>query len=414
MRFDDEVPGTPLQALRLARGWSQARLGVELKCVAARRGRRLQVTEHLISTISRWENGHRRPSSFYLCLLLEVYDVDEAALSGRHPPDACLVRRQPDLASAHGGPEPWELTQALQASALDAATLAQLESSVSRLDRSYSALAPDAALSSIGAHLGTVLDLLGRSQPLDFRRRLCSLAGHLAGLRAWAAFDLDDHGVASAWYDAGLQPAREAGHDALCGWLLGAKSLVASYAGDHLSALRSIRRGQVFAARAAEPTALVWVTVLEARAHAGLGQERSSHLAQERAERWATDSSSDSRRHGMDFESGRISLRYGEGVRLVLLRQPEQAQHALTGALGVGGPQRLKHRSIVRLSLATALVQQGEPEAAVGTVRKALAIPRDQLIAPILQRARDVMAQLQPWHRELFARDLAEHLSALR
>lgn len=336
-------------------------------------------------------------------LLLEVYDVDEAALNGRRPPEG---GEDDDL-------EPWELARALQASALDAATLAQLESSIRRLDRRYSALAPDVALSSITPHLRAVLGPLARSQPLAVRRRLCALAGHVAGLRAWAAFDLDDHEGALAWYEAGLQPAKEAGDDALCAWLLGASSLLPSYAGDHSSALRSIKNAKTFAARTAEPTTLAWVTVLAARAHAGLGEERASHLAQEQATRCAAGSGSDSRRHGMDFESGRMSLDYGEGVRLVLLRQPEAAQFALTQALGLGGRRRLKHRAIVRLSLATTLVQQAEPEEAVGVVREALVIPRDHLIAPILQRARDTVAQLQPWWGEPFVADLGDELAAL-
>lgn len=43
MRYDDEVPESSLQALRLARAWSQMRLAVELERVAGLHGQRLQV-----------------------------------------------------------------------------------------------------------------------------------------------------------------------------------------------------------------------------------------------------------------------------------------------------------------------------------------------------------------------------------
>lgn len=414
VRFDDEVPGTPLQAMRLSRGWSQARLGAELKRVAARRGHRLEVTEHLMSMISRWENGHRRPSSFYVRLLCQVYDVDEAAVTGPvpaapHPP----VSSRTDGSGGGAEPEPWELMQALRGSSADAATLALLETGVRRLDLRFGTLSPEAALPPITAQLRAVISMLAQSQTLSARRRLCSVAGHLAGLRAWAAFDLADHDAASIWYDAAARPARDAGDDALCGWLLGAKSFIASYGGDHRTALRLIGRGQAIAARAAEPTSLAWLTVLEARARAGVGEQRASHLAQERAWRWAAQSGTDGRRHCMDFEGGRISLLYGDGARLVLLQRPEEACAVLNEALGIGGPQRLKHRSTVQLTLATALVQQGEPEAAVGLVREAFAIPMTQLIGPILQRAGDVVRRLQPWCREPFVQDLVEQFAAL-
>jgi hypothetical protein len=47
---------------------------------------------------------------------------------------------------------------------------------------------------------------LGESQPIEIRRRLCSVAGHLAGLRAWLTFDLGDPTAAHIWYEAALQP----------------------------------------------------------------------------------------------------------------------------------------------------------------------------------------------------------------
>ena len=113
--------------------------------------------------------------------------------------------------------------------------------------------------------------LLAESQTIEIRRRLCSIAGQLAGLRAWLTFDLGDPAAAHIWYEAALKPALEAQDDALAGWLLGGRSLIPSYSGDHGAALELVQRGQSHGSRGANLASRAWLAALEARAHAGLG-----------------------------------------------------------------------------------------------------------------------------------------------
>jgi hypothetical protein len=143
----------------------------------------------------------------------------------------------------------WDLARAMQASNVSDDMLDAMETSVLRLHQVHAKVPPIAMLSHLHEHLRAVTSLLQQSQPIRQRRRLCSIAGHLAGLRGWATFDLGDREGARSWYELALQPAAEAEDDALCGWIFGAWSLLPSYDGEPADALALIRRGQNHAAR---------------------------------------------------------------------------------------------------------------------------------------------------------------------
>jgi hypothetical protein len=260
-------------------------------------------------------------------------------------------------------------------------------------------------------HLRAATSLLQQSQPIRQRRRLCSIAGHLAGLRAWATFDLADREGARSWYELALQPAAEAEDDALCGWIFGAWSLLPSYDGEPADALTLVRRGQNRAARSADATAQAWLNALEARAHAGLGDARAFRHAQDEANEAIDHTRSEQRRHGMDFDGDRLDVTYYEGTSLVTLRQPERAQPILDHSLAVQGQGHVKAQSILQLALATTYMQQREIERACEVAVQALDLPSDQRIGPIDQRARDLLRELEPWHATPPVATLAERLA---
>ena len=66
---------TPLQAVRHARGWSQARVVWELTRLAGRKGVTVASGASLKTLLSRWENGHATPQYFYQDLLCSLYDA---------------------------------------------------------------------------------------------------------------------------------------------------------------------------------------------------------------------------------------------------------------------------------------------------------------------------------------------------
>jgi transcriptional regulator with XRE-family HTH domain len=82
------------------------------------------------------------------------------------------------------GVELWELARAMQASNVSHDMLDAMEESVLRLHQVNAKVPPAEMLPEVNEHLRAVTSLLQRSQPVRQRRRLCSIAGHLAGLEA--------------------------------------------------------------------------------------------------------------------------------------------------------------------------------------------------------------------------------------
>ncbi len=295
------------------------------------------------------------------------------------------------------GVELVDLARAMQASNVSDKMLDRMETGVLRFHQVYAQVPPVELLPHVHEHLRAATSLLQRSQPIKYRRRLCSIAGHLGGLRAWLTFDLGDQAGAHIWYETALQPADEAEDPALCGWILGGRSLIPSYNGDPAGALDLIRRAQRYVDRSANTTARAWLAALEARAHAGMGNAAAFREVQDEANGTLDHTQLDDRRHGMDFNRGRLNVAYYEGTSLVTLKQPHAAEPILSEALDVQGPTHLKARSIVLLALATTHVQRRDVEQACAIAEKALAIPSEQRIGPIDQRARDLMRELEPW-----------------
>ena len=254
--------------------------------------------------------------------------------------------------------------------------------------------------------------LLTESQTIEVRRRLCSIARHLAGLRAWLTFDLGDPTAAHIWYKAALKPAVEAEDEALAGWLLGGRSLIRSYSGDHAAALELIRRGQSHGSRGANVAVQAWLAALEARAHAGLGHAAAFRQAQVLANNAVDGTQPDERRHGMDFRHNRLDVSYYEGTSLVTLRQPDAAQPVLDAALAAQDPGHLKARSIIQLAVATTYTQQQEVDQACAIASQALDLPTDQRIGPITQRGHDLLRELEPWRGRPAVEDLRERVVA--
>ena len=68
---------SPLKYQRLLRGWSQRELADTLQEMCAYRGEPAGIC---IDMISRWENGHRKPSPLYRKHLCTLYGLSAAQL----------------------------------------------------------------------------------------------------------------------------------------------------------------------------------------------------------------------------------------------------------------------------------------------------------------------------------------------
>jgi hypothetical protein len=73
------------------------------------------------------------------------------------------------------------LLRAMQGSRVSRSMLEETELAILRFHQLYKELPPTELFPYVRDHLQAVTGLLGESQPIEIRRRLCSVAGHLVG-----------------------------------------------------------------------------------------------------------------------------------------------------------------------------------------------------------------------------------------
>jgi tetratricopeptide (TPR) repeat protein len=382
--------------------WSRKRLIAELRRQATAIGETLPETESLLALVSRWVNNHQQPSDFYRELLARA-----------------LGRPREELFSDEGAhlelgveAEPWLLARALEASSIGQAALDTLEQAVGEFARSYPSTAPTVLARPVLEHFRDVTRLLEGPLPVVRRQRLAIIAGHLAGLAGSLKFDLRDEPKALAYFKVAVQAADDAGSPDLAAWALATRSLIPTYTGDPAAALKLLQEAEDRAHGHVSPSRLAWLTALEARAQAGLGDATGSLAALARADRAIERAEPAGGRFANDFFD-RPRLAGFRGTRHLLLGQPKAAQAALADVLTLRDPADVKGRSLARLDLAQAYVQDRAIQEACAAVADALAIRHENRVGPIRRRAREVRASLEPWRDEEPVRDLDEQLRPL-
>jgi tetratricopeptide (TPR) repeat protein len=391
-----------LRAVLKELGWSRTRLVAELRRQAASSGESLPGTESLIAMVSRWVNNHQQPSDFYRDLLAQTL--------GR--PRAELFSDEAARLELAAEAEPWLLARALEASSVGQAALEALEEAVGEFARSYPSTAPTILARPVLEHFRDVTRLLDSPLPVARRQRLAVVAGHLAGLAGSLAFDLRDEGKALAYFKVAVQAADDADSADLAAWALATRSLIPTYTGDPAAALRLLQEAQDRARSHVSPSRLAWLAALEARAQAGLGDAAASLAALGRADRAIEHAEPAGGRFANDFFD-RPRLAGFRGTSHLLLGQPKAAQAALTDVLALRDPADVKGRSLARLDLAQAYVQDRAVEEACAAVTDALAIRHENRVGPILRRAHEVRVSLEPWRDEQPVKELDEQLRPL-
>ncbi|WP_203729246.1 hypothetical protein [Paractinoplanes durhamensis] len=303
--------------------------------------------------------------------------------------------------STSGGPQHQtdgdlvEFTLILEDPGIGPAELTAVELACERLDQGFAAVRPDDALVRCRLLMGFALAQLRRPQKLCDQERLVALAARLAGLRAWACFDLNDHREAEHWYQAAATASEDARAWGLGAWLMGAQSLVPWHRRDFRRTLELIDRGSYLAGQGSDVTTQAWLYALRARACAGLGDLNGFRAAYGQALEAAEYSNERDRRHGMDFDRGTLDLRYYAGMSWLLLRRPAEACLELNSSLDALPRSHNKARSVLTLALSDAAVQSDDVDQAVDLARAALTASTHQPIMPILQQGRRIRRLVQ-------------------
>ncbi len=310
------------------------------------------------------------------------------------------------------GAEPWRLARALELSSVGTAALEGIEAAVADFARRYPSTPPATLLDPVAGHYRDISRLLEGPLPVAHRRRLVVVAGVLAGLAGNLAFDLKQRPRAEGYFSVALQAAHEAESADLGAWTLAMRSILPAYEGDPAGALALIQQGQAFARQPVTGTRRAWLAAMEAKAHAGLADPRACDDALGRAADAIEHAGPSENRLGTDFFDLPRLLAF-KGTCALLLRQPRAARAALAEGLALRPPSDVKGRSLARLDLAAAHVQEREPEQAHAAALEALSIPPQYRVGPILQRARQIQADLAPWSDEREVSDLADQLRAI-
>lgn len=316
--------------------------------------------------------------------------TDDAARSDHVPGDADRGARDHDLDGLHAERDLVEFARVLDQHGISSSELTAAELACEHLDHDFARTPPHELLTKVSMLMRYVSARLSEPQPLAHHERLVRLAARLAGLRAWACFDIDDHSTAERWYDGAVTAAQQAKAWGLGAWLLGAQSLIPWHRRDLGRAVELIERGIYFASQGSDATTRAWLYALHARGYAGMGDTSGFETAYALAQEAAEYSNQRDRRHGMDFADGTLDLRYYHGASRLLLRQPEKAQPELTGSLADLPTSHTKARAVLSLFLADAAVQRDDIDQAVDLTRHALTSTVEQPIMPILQQGRRI------------------------
>lgn len=229
-------------------------------------------------------------------------------------------------------------------------------------------------------------------------RQLAAAAAELTRLAGWMAYDLEQHGLAQRYLIQALRLARGADDHALGAEILAGMAHQAIYMGQHAHALDLARAAQLSARRAGVHTLMSSCHVLEAHAHAGLGDGRSCGDSLHRAER-----SFDVRVPAEEpawlgyFDEAYLSAKFahvfrelGEGERVV-----RQARRSLD----MDG--RFVRGKMFNLSLlASGLLQCGELEEACTVASSALHLSGELQSARSRSYAADLYRRLAPYKGE--------------
>lgn len=170
-----------------------------------------------------------------------------------------------------------ELDHRVRASDVSRATLSALQDAVDELAVAYPTSLPRDLIPLVRHHLGQVVRLLDARQTLAQHRQLIVLGGWLSLLGATLHIDLQEHPAARQRLATAHSLARDGEHPEIEAWCLETRAWAVLTDGDYQAAAKLSRQAQGIAP--AGSSALIQATAQEGRAHARMGDLRSTRRA---------------------------------------------------------------------------------------------------------------------------------------
>ncbi len=372
-----ETARTPtlLMAWRLAAGLTQAELASSLRKLAADSGNPCGPSTPSCQQISRWENGHDKPGTFYQALLARWYRTDAVRLGfvedvrliiGDYALPATADRQAADheenvAAATSVLSQLDQIRRRMDADLRHELPVADADKWVQIADQyvaAYGMVPPTELLERLAPDLADLAELVGQYPQ---QRDLTRLAARLCGLTGALNTDLGNNRAARDWLHTAGRYAAMSGDAATGYWVAMAQAMIAMYPLLPKQVLAIVsettaKLGPHLCAGAAQ------LTGLAARAHGALSNAAAARAELGAAEALATGLSADQTNEDFFGFPRRAMLMYTSQV-LMAIDDPA-ASAALDEALSCYPDNDPIDRPLILLDQARHLARHGHAEEA--------------------------------------------------
>jgi transcriptional regulator with XRE-family HTH domain len=311
--------------------------------------------------------------------------------------------------------EVWErLASALtNPSALNEATLREIEARAAGFHRLEEILSASVVLKGVTVHLREVSTLLNGSangSDSDLRRRLIVAAGESSVLAGWLASDMGDSATARNFYDTAMKTATEADDPAIAACALAYRSYIPSTKGASGRARVLLAEALENVSEAASPATVAWIAARHAEESAQLGDKAQALASWERAEEAFSVADPDEDRvwtRFLDqnrFDSYRIAT-YSKAGRL------DEAQEVAADLLARLRRPDKKKEAIILEEIAIAHLARGSVNEASRVAQSGLAVLRETQFAMRLPKFEAIAKGLLRWQRQPQVRSYLEEFA---
>lgn len=310
------------------------------------------------------------------------------------------------------GMDPVELMRRAERSDVGGDTLDTIDATVDRLCRDYAREPAGVLLVKVRRRLRYVVGLLSGRTRLDEHRRLLAAAGWLAVLRSVLEFDVRNRGAADASRDLALRLGVQAGHPEIVAWSFEVEAWWALVDERWRDAVDLSRKGQAAAPRAS--SAMVQLTVQEARAWARIGDRREAPAALKRgAVALAALPIPEHSEHHFVFDASKLSFYSGTIYAWLGMSGPAE-EHALDVIAECGDGRWSTRVANSWVDVGLARLHRGEVDGATEAGQRALSM-FDRPPSATLWRAADLHRGLRPFGDVAEVRDWRDrYLTARR
>ncbi len=381
-----------VEAVRLARGWSQADLA--------------RTVGYSQSWVSRVVNGQQ---SLTLDQVREVCErlgipIHLLRFAPASPVSGPSAMSRPPVADAAGrtkGAGPTrrrDFTKAVAFAALplpnasavgdvDGETVATLRAIIGG-QRRLDASSPSRDLAKAAlAHLELSSRTLFRARRTPLATGIAAAASEAAGFAAWLHADMGDVGSARLFYRRAVEHARQSDSELLPVYMLGSLALFEMDSDDPLLGLGLAHEAARWLGAGAHPTARAWLSCVRALGHAGLGDAVSAQRELASAEAEVESSANTGPPWPWVFPFDAAKVAGYRALAAVRLRRPHEARSAFSEAFARTSPAP-KQRSLLMVELASAHADAGDVDEAFRLASEALRIGAVYRSEKVINRVR--------------------------